>query len=101
MGVAARCVSAPGTRPLHSPLTPSPRPSTSSKGVVLNRDPDAHKKFLKPSPLASDIVRGPRFVAQKWRGRFGRTLTARTPSAPLILTPPAPPRCAYALAPPG
>lgn len=25
-------------------------------GVVLNRDPDAHKKFLKPSPLASELV---------------------------------------------
>jgi D-lactate dehydrogenase len=23
---------------------------------VLNRDPDAHKKFLKPSPVASDLV---------------------------------------------
>jgi D-lactate dehydrogenase len=27
-----------------------------SAGVILNRDPDAHKKFLKPSPLASEIV---------------------------------------------
>lgn len=25
-------------------------------GVILNRDPDAHKKFLKPSPVASDLV---------------------------------------------
>ena len=25
-------------------------------GVVLNRDPDAHIKFLKPSPVASPIV---------------------------------------------
>ena len=25
-------------------------------GVVLNRDPDAHIKFLKPSPIASPIV---------------------------------------------
>ena len=25
-------------------------------GVILNRDPDAHKKFLKPSPLASELV---------------------------------------------
>lgn len=25
-------------------------------GVLLNRDPDAHRKFLKPSPVASDIV---------------------------------------------
>jgi len=24
--------------------------------VILNRDPDAHKKFLKPSPLASELV---------------------------------------------
>eukprot|EP00878_Enallax_costatus_P007347 GHUV01007694.1.p1 GENE.GHUV01007694.1~~GHUV01007694.1.p1 ORF type:complete len:822 (+),score=249.18 GHUV01007694.1:1374-3839(+) len=24
--------------------------------VILNRDPDAHKKFLKPSPLASPLV---------------------------------------------
>lgn len=25
-------------------------------GVLLNRDPDAHRKFLKPSPVASPIV---------------------------------------------
>ena len=25
-------------------------------GVVLNRDPDAHIKFLKPSPVSSPIV---------------------------------------------
>jgi D-lactate dehydrogenase len=25
-------------------------------GVILNKDPDAHKKFLKPSPVASPIV---------------------------------------------
>jgi ferredoxin len=25
-------------------------------GVVLNRDPDSHRKFLKPSPTASEIV---------------------------------------------
>ena len=25
-------------------------------GVLLNRDPDAHRKFLKPSPVASEIV---------------------------------------------
>lgn len=25
-------------------------------GVILNRDPDAHIKFLKPSPLASQLV---------------------------------------------
>jgi ferredoxin len=25
-------------------------------GVILNRDPEAHKKFLKPSPVASPIV---------------------------------------------
>ena len=25
-------------------------------GVLLNRDPDAHRKFFKPSPEASEIV---------------------------------------------
>lgn len=25
-------------------------------GVILNRDPDSHRKFLKPSPVASDII---------------------------------------------
>jgi hypothetical protein len=29
-------------------------------GVILNRDPDSHKKFLKPSPVASDLVGGGR-----------------------------------------
>lgn len=29
---------------------------TLNPGVVLNRDPDAHIKFLKPSPVANPIV---------------------------------------------
>lgn len=32
-------------------------------GVLLNRDPDAHRKFLKPSPVASEIIdRYPAFL---------------------------------------
>ena len=41
------------------PRSPPPHPHPqiqSNPGVILNRDPDAHKKFLKPSPVASDLV---------------------------------------------
>lgn len=34
--------------PMHSTTRPA--------GVILNKDPDAHKKFLKPSPPASELV---------------------------------------------